>query len=67
MFGSYVVNQFLNEDGLAYTCAAEQTYLTAFSVWADEVNDFDAGFENFCCRGLVFEGRCRAVDRPGIC
>ena len=66
MFGRYVVDQFLNQDCFTYACTAEQTDLTAFCVWADQVDDFDAGFENFSCRGLVFEGRCRAMNRPVV-
>ena len=51
MFGRYVVDQFLNQDCLTYACTAEQTDLTTFCVWADQVDDFDAGFENFSCPG----------------
>lgn len=66
MFGCDVVDQFLNQDCLAYTCAAEQTDFTTLCVWADKVYDFDACFENFSCRRLVFEGRCLTVNRPVV-
>src|SRR5690606_25983088 len=42
--------------------AAEQADLTATSVGSDEVNDLDAGDENFAFRVLLDEGRCVLVD-----
>ena len=42
-----VVDQLLNQNGLADAGAAEQTDLAALGVGADQVNDLDAGLENF--------------------
>src|SRR5690606_18549783 len=57
-----VVDQFLDQNGLAHAGAAEQADLTATSVWSDQVNDLDAGDENFAFRVLLDESRRILVD-----
>ncbi len=66
VLGRDVVDEFLNQNCLADACAAEEADFPAFRVRSDEVDDFDAGFKNFRCRALVFEGRSGAVDGPMI-
>ena len=41
-----VVDQFLNDDGLADAGAAEQTDLAALQKRLDQVDDLDAGLEH---------------------
>ncbi len=57
-----VVDQFLNEDGLADTGATEQSDLAALKKWLDEIDDFDTGLEHFGGGGLIFEQRRRPMD-----
>ena len=59
-----VVDQLLNQDGLAYTCTAEQTDLTALCIGADQVNDLDAGFQNVNRTLLLLIRRSRTMDFP---
>ena len=61
-----VINQFLNQNGLADTGTAEQTDLAALGVGADQVNDLDAGLENFRGGLLLVKGRSRTVDGPAL-
>ena len=61
-----VVDQFLNEDGLADTGAAEQSDLAALQERLDEIDDFDAGLEHLGGGGLIFKQRRRAMDGHGL-
>ena len=61
-----VINQFLNQNGLADTGTAEQTDLAALGIGADQVNDLDAGLENFRGGLLLVKGRSRTVDGPAL-
>ena len=69
-----VVDQFLNQHGLADAGAAEQADLAALGVRRQEIDDLDAGDENFRFGGLVGIGRRRLMDgavalrfdRPGF-
>ena len=58
-----VVDQLHDSDGLAHAGAAEQPDLSAARVGADEVDDLDAGFENFDLGGLFVESGRIAMDR----
>ena len=40
-----VSDQLLNEDGLSYTCASEESDLTTLLLRAKEVYDLDTGLE----------------------
>ena len=64
MGGSDVINQFLNQHGFADTGTTEQTDFAALCIGADQVNDLDAGFQQFRRRFLFIESRGRAVDGP---
>ena len=57
-----VVDEFLNDDGLADARAAEQADLAAAEVRLDEIDDLDAGLEHFQARGLLFKRRRRTVN-----
>ncbi len=61
-----VVDQFLNEDGLADAGAAEQSDLAALQEGLNEVDDLDAGFEHLGGGRLIFKQRRRAMDRHGL-
>ena len=57
-----VVDQFLDEHGLAHAGAAEQTDLAALEVGLQQVDDLDAGEEDFLRGGQFFELGRFAVD-----
>src|SRR6185369_4625452 len=57
-----VVDELLDDDGLADACAAEQTDLAATEVGLDEIDYLDTGFEHFETRGLLFKRRRRPVN-----
>jgi len=59
-----VVDQFLNQHGLADAGAAEQADLAALGVGRQEVDDLDTGDENFRFRRLVGIERRFRMDRP---
>ena len=58
-----VVDEFENGDGLADAGAAEQTDLPAACERANQVDDLDAGLEDFGLDGLVGEGGRVAMNR----
>ena len=58
-----VVDQFLNQHGLADAGAAEQADLAALGVGREQVDDLDAGDENFRFGRLVGIGRRFLMDR----
>ena len=58
-----VVDQLHDGDGLAHAGAAEQADFSAARVGADEVDDLDAGFENFGFGRLIGEGGRVAMNR----
>src|SRR5579863_1509594 len=62
-----IVNQFLNDNGFADASTAECADLATFHEGADEINDFDAGLEDFDARGLVFQGGSFSVNGPTGC
>jgi len=66
MGGGDVVDQLLNEHGLAHACAAEQTDLAALGVGADQVDDLDAGFQNFGSGLLLIISGGGAMDGPTL-
>jgi len=57
-----VVDQLLNQHGLAHTGAAEKADLSALQVGLHQIDHFDAGLEHFQLRGLILERRRRAMD-----
>ena len=57
-----VVDQFLNQHGLADAGAAEQADLAALGVGRQQIDDLDAGDENFRFGRLVGIGRRFLVD-----
>ena len=61
-----VVDELLNQNGLADACAAEQTRLTTADVRLEEVDDLDAGLENLGLGDKFIERRSRTVNRVGL-
>src|SRR5665213_2499683 len=69
-----VVDQFLDQHGLADAGAAEQADLAALGVGRQQIDDLDAGDQNFRFGGLLGVGRRRLMDgavafgfdRPGF-
>ena len=62
--GCYVVNQFHDQNRLSYPGTTEQTDLSTFRIRTDQIHNFNSGFQNLCCRNLLFVFRCISVDRP---
>ena len=61
-----VVDQLLDDDGLADAGAAEQADLAAAQVGLEQVDHLDPGLEHLERRALVDERRRRAVDRVAL-
>jgi len=59
-----VVNELLNQDGLADAGAAEQADLAALGVRREQVDDLDAGLEHLRRRSQVLDVRRIAMDGP---
>ena len=57
-----VVDEFLNQNGLANAGAAEQTRLAATDVGLEQVDCLDAGLENLGLGGELVKRRCRMMD-----
>src|SRR5699024_6405951 len=64
MLGGDVVDQFQHVDGLADAGTAEQPDLATLGERAQQVDDLDAGFQQFLGAGLVFVAGGLALDRP---
>ena len=58
-----VVDQLLDQHGLADAGAAEEADLAALGVGGEQVDDLDAGDEHLGFGGLLGEGRGGRVDR----
>ena len=58
-----VVDQFLDQHGLADASAAEETDLAALGVWRQQVHHLDAGDENLGLGRLIDIGGRRLMDR----
>ena len=66
VLGGDVVDQLLDQHGLADAGAAEQADLAALGVGREQVDDLDAGLEDLLGRGQVLGARGGAVDRPAV-
>ena len=66
MGGSDVVDQLLNQNRLADTCAAEQTDFTTLCIGADQVDNLDTGFQNLGSGLLLLVGGSRTMDGPTL-
>ena len=58
------MDQLLDQHGLAHAGAAEQADLAALGVRSQQVDDLDAGLQNFSCGLLLCKAGCLAVDGP---
>src|SRR5687768_8708665 len=61
-----VVDELLDDDRLADTRAAEETDLPALHERRYEIDDFDAGLEDFRLRLERYEVRPLAMNRPTL-
>src|SRR4029079_17616475 len=61
-----VVDQLLDQDGLADAGPAEQPDLAALDVGRDQVDALEAGLEDLDLRREIAERRRIAVDRPTL-
>ena len=61
-----VVDQLLDQHGLADAGAAEEADLAALDVRRDQVDDLQAGLEDLHVRREVAEARRVAMDRPAL-
>ncbi len=61
-----VVDQLLDQHGLAHAGASEEADLAALHVRGDQVDDLDARLEDLDGRGQLAEARRVAVDRPAL-
>ena len=61
-----IVDQFHDQNGLAHAGATEQADLAALGIWGQQVDDLDAGHENFGFRRLVDQLRGILVDRARL-
>ena len=64
VLGGDVVDELLDDDGLADAGAAEEADLAALQEGLDQVDDLDAGLEHLLRGGLFIERRRVAMDRP---
>ena len=61
-----VIDELHDEHGFSDACTAEQTDLAALGIGTDEVDDLDAGFENFGFDRLLVIRRGGSVDFPAF-
>src|SRR5450755_2634633 len=66
MFQSDVVDQLLNDYGLAYARATEQTNFPAAQIRFEQIDDLDAGLEHLQFGRLLVKLRRLAMDRPAL-
>ncbi len=64
MAAGNIVDQFLDDDRLAHTGAAEQTDLAAFQKRLDQIDDLDPGLKHLFAGCLLFKRRRGAMDGP---
>ena len=64
MLLSNATNHLLDENGLAYPGASEQTDLAALEIGTDQVEHLDARLENLLLRCDVLKQGGLAMDRP---
>ena len=64
VLGGHVVDQFLDQHGLADACAAEQTDLAALCIGGQQVDDLDAGLQDLGRGLLLRKAGGLAVDGP---
>ena len=57
-----VVDKLLDQNGLAHASAAEQADLAALCIRCEQIDNLDAGHQNFGLGGLVNKQRCLGVD-----
>jgi len=53
MLGGNVVDEFLKDNSLAYTGAAEQANFPPQGIWSEQSTTFNASLQDFCFSRLV--------------
>ena len=61
-----VVDELHDENRLTNTSAAEQTDFTALCIGGNQVDNLNAGFQNFCGGFLLVISRSGTVNRPAL-
>ena len=61
-----VIDQLHDDDGLADAGSTEQSDLSALRVWAEQVDDLDAGLEHLHLRRLIGVQGCGSMNRPVV-
>ena len=62
----HVIDEFLNQDGLADTSTSEKTDLATTGIRGEEVDNFNTSLKNFGGGGLVNERRGVGMDRAQL-
>src|SRR5439155_13851111 len=62
VFGSNIVNEFLNDDGFPYSRISKYTNFSTLQIWLDEIDDLDPVLEHFKICILVNKRRSRLVN-----
>ena len=62
LFLGNIVDQFLNKHSLPYTSTTEQANLTTFTVWFQQVDNFDTCIEHLLYSSQIFKFRGFAVN-----
>ena len=63
---SNTLNHFLNQNGLAHTCATEEANLATLNIWGEQVDNLDARFEHLRASLKLVECRRLAVNGPAL-
>ena len=63
---SNTLNHFLNQNGLAHTCATEEADLATLNIWGEQIDNLDARFEHLRTGLKLVECRRLAVNGPAL-
>ncbi len=66
VLGGDVVDQFLDQNGLTQSRAAEEAGLTTLGIGSEQVDNLDAGLENLCPRAQLVKLRRLGMDRTAL-
>ena len=64
VFISDVTNEFLDQHGFPNAGTTKEADFPPFNVGAEQIDNFNAGFQNFFGRVLLNVGRCAPVNGP---
>ena len=63
---SNTLNHFLNQNGLAHTCATEEANLATLNIWGEQIDDLDTRFEHLRTGLKLVECRRLAMNGPAF-